>query len=135
MIIKINKNQEIISTSSGLIITADNIISFEVDCVPQHKDGKIICFNPETREFYYKDRPAIEPEVIKARQELAQKHRKAEEQKAYCLKWLADNDWKINKRMLGEWVEGDERWVQYLAERKLIREQYDAAEAVLNTKN
>lgn len=31
--------------------------------------------------------------------------------------WLDKNDWKINKRMLNEWSETDERWLNYLNER------------------
>ena len=53
-------------------------------------------------------------------------------QRAYALKWLADNDWKVNKHLLGEWADDDDRWLAYLAGREKARSDYDAAEAVLN---
>ena len=43
------------------------------------------------------------------------------------LQWFADNDWKVNKRALGEWAEDDERWIAYLKERQAHREAYDRA--------
>lgn len=135
MIIGINEKQEIIFTATGLVAketAVDNATTFEVAEMPVREKGKITCFNPETQEFYYKDRPPIDLEAIKARQAKLAERREAETQKAHCLKWLAANDWKVNKRMLGEWAEDDERWSQYLAERKTVREQYDAAIAVLN---
>lgn len=128
MIIKINNNQQVVSTLSGDFgVKVDNIISFEVESVPAAETGKLLYFNPETHEFYHKDAPVVDQEVLKARHEIAQKRRAAETTKAHCLKWLAENDWKVNKRMLGEWAEDDERWIQYLTERRLIRAEYDAA--------
>ena len=132
MIIKINNNQQVVSTLSGDFgVKVDNIISFEVESVPAEEAGKLLYFNPDTLEFYYKDAPEVDREALKARMEAAQKRRTAESTKEHCLKWLADNDWKVNKRMLGEWAEDDERWIQYLTERRLIRAEYDAAVAQL----
>ena len=133
MIIKINNNQQVVSTLSGDFgVKVDNIISFEVESVPATETGKLLYFNPEIREFYHKDAPAVDKEALKARHEIAQKRRAAEATKEHCLKWLAENDWKINKRMLGEWAENDERWIQYLADRRLIRAEYDAACEILS---
>ena len=40
-------------------------------------------------------------------------------------KWLADNDWKVNKIVIGEWTTDDERWLTYLAERTTKRARQD----------
>lgn len=45
-------------------------------------------------------------------------------------KWLNDNDWKINKIVIGEWEETDPRWVEYLAERAKKRSRHDELIAV-----
>lgn len=39
--------------------------------------------------------------------------------------WLADNDWKVNKIVVGEWSTDDERWINYLAERQVKRKRQD----------
>ena len=54
--------------------------------------------------------------------------------KKAALKWLSDNDWKVNKRTLGEWEETDERWLSYLAMREKVRADIDEADKVLNEK-
>lgn len=39
--------------------------------------------------------------------------------------WLANNDWKVNKIVVGEWSTDDERWINYLAERQVKRKRQD----------
>ena len=58
---------------------------------------------------------------------------RAEAKKAWATKWLSDNDWKVNKRTLGEWAEDDPRWLAYLEGREKARKAYDDAVAVLET--
>ncbi|HNZ77230.1 MAG TPA: hypothetical protein PLE59_01015 [Bacteroidales bacterium] len=45
--------------------------------------------------------------------------------------WFQDNDWKVNKRYLGEWTEDDPRWVQYLADREVKRARLDIINYIL----
>ena len=40
-------------------------------------------------------------------------------------KWFSDNDWIVNKIVVGEWSTDDERWLNYLAERKAKRARQD----------
>ena len=40
-------------------------------------------------------------------------------------KWFSDNDWIVNKIIVGEWTTDDERWINYLAERKAKRARQD----------
>lgn len=40
-------------------------------------------------------------------------------------KWLDDNDWKVNKIVIGEWKTDDERWLAYLEERAIKRARQD----------
>ena len=40
-------------------------------------------------------------------------------------KWFSDNDWIVNKIVVGEWTTDDERWLNYLAERKVKRARQD----------
>lgn len=130
MIIGINEKQEVIFSASGAVadtLTADNETTFAVETMPEREHGKVLCYNPETAEFYFTERPQIDEETRKARQAKAKERREKAKKKAEALKWLADNDWKVNKRMLGEWAEDDERWLAYLEERKAMRAQYDEA--------
>lgn len=40
-------------------------------------------------------------------------------------KWFVDNDWKVNKIVIGEWATTDERWLGYLKERAIKRARQD----------
>jgi hypothetical protein len=48
-----------------------------------------------------------------------------EKEKADILQWLADNDWKINKVVVGEWEVTDLRWTNYIKERQEKRKRLD----------
>ena len=96
----------------------NNKTTFEVESVPTIEKGNVLYFNPETKEFYTK------PNSIKITT--------AKIKKAWATKWLSDNDWKVNKRTLGEWAEDDPRWQAYLEGREKARKAYDDAEAILN---
>lgn len=52
-------------------------------------------------------------------------------EKKEILKWLADNDWKINKIVIGEWTVNDTRWIEYLNERFVKRQRLDEVSALL----
>lgn len=132
MIITINDKQEVIAIFDGKGLEADNLSSFEVDTLPVREAGKTLCFNPETMEFYSKDREPVDLEAVKERKAKATERKAAQEKKASTLKWLTDNDWKVNKHTLGEWADDDPRWVEYLAKREQARKDYDDANAVLN---
>ena len=97
----------------------NNKATFEVESVPTHEKGTILYFNPETKEFYTEPNRSVEITSAKIK-------------KAWAMKWLADNDWKVNKRTLGEWAEDDPRWLAYLEGREKARAAYDEAEAILN---
>jgi len=43
-------------------------------------------------------------------------------------KWLTDNDYKINKHLLGEYADDDERWTTYLQERQDKLQAYNDIE-------
>lgn len=106
---------------------ADNVKTFEVESIPQIEENSTVYFNPNTKQFRQipiKEQKEI-PENVRVRIE-------AQAKKDAALKWLADNDWKVNKRTLGEWAEDDERWLAYLEGRAKARADIDAADAVLN---
>jgi hypothetical protein len=46
-------------------------------------------------------------------------------EKKDILQWLADNDWKVNKVVVGEWTKEDQRWIDYLNERQEKRNRLD----------
>lgn len=125
MIIKIDKDNKIIACYYGEVAAkfpADNVTFFEVEAVPVRTPNTTLHFNPETKEFYTRE---IDSTIIAKRD--------AQAKKDAATKWLADNDWKVNKHTLGEWAEDDERWLEYLAGRAKARADYDAAEKVLNS--
>ena len=46
--------------------------------------------------------------------------------------WFINNDWKVNKIVIGEWETSDERWTSYLAERTIKRNRQDEIHNLLN---
>jgi hypothetical protein len=46
-------------------------------------------------------------------------------------KWFLENDYKVNKVVIGEWEATDPRWVEYLNERKTKRNRLDDLNKVL----
>lgn len=129
MIILVNKRNEAYAIGKDYeqFVTVDNERYFVVDNIPEVEGNKVLCFNPETKEFSTKERV-----IDKAKVEEYRKRTEAEKRKANALKWLADNDWKVNKRTLGEWAEDDERWLAYLEGRAKARAAIDSADAILN---
>lgn len=123
MIIKIDKTNKIIGCYHGEIaakIPADGVTFFEVEGIPKREPGKILHFNPETKEFYTVE---ISPSIIAKKD--------AQAKIVAAKKWLSDNDWMVNKRMLGEWAEDDARWLEYLAGRAKARAEIDEANIVI----
>ena len=47
-------------------------------------------------------------------------------------KWFSDNDWIVNKIVVGEWSTDDERWLNYLAERQVKRKRQDELLLIIN---
>ena len=39
--------------------------------------------------------------------------------------WFKDNDWKVNKIVIGEWEKSDSRWLDYILERTAKRARQD----------
>lgn len=46
--------------------------------------------------------------------------------------WLSDNDYKVNKYLLGEYSDTDQRWLDYKAERTIKLARYNELEALQN---
>ena len=105
----------------------DNITTFRTESKPIVERGEVLYYNADTETFYTEKH-----EVTEEQKEKAKARATAREKRANALRWLTDNDWKVNKRMLGEWAEDDERWLTYLAERAKVRAEYDEATAALN---
>jgi hypothetical protein len=68
--------------------------------------------------------------VYKGLEQIKQKQALEKEQ-ADILQWLADNDWKVNKLVVGEWTKEDQRWIDYLNERQVKRNRLDEIESML----
>lgn len=62
----------------------------------------------------------LELQLENARKELAEIHQ-----------WFIDNDWKINKIVIGEWETDDARWLEYLEERATKRARQDELNSLL----
>ena len=130
MIIWINEKQEVISVASGLVadeMTVDQKTSFRTEQIPTVVAGERLCFDPAKESFYIQKYEAKDSEALRAMRKRMLAVREANKQREEILQWFAENDWKVNKRALGEWAEDDERWVSYLAERQARREAYDRA--------
>ena len=127
MIIKIDKTNKIVAAYYGETakkFPADGVTLFEVEDMPSRKPTAALYFDPESNEVLVREMSA---EILAKRQAEGEARKK----KADALKWLSDNDWKVNKRILGEWGEADERWLEYLTGRAKARTEIDEAEAIL----
>ena len=130
MVIRINEKNEVTAIYRGEMakaMTADNERYFDVDNIPEVEGNKVLCFDPETREFSTKERVIDEAKAEEYRNRM-----EAQQKKANALKWLADNDWKVNKHVLGEWTDRDSRWLEYLAGREKARRDIDQVEYIIN---
>lgn len=131
MYIKINDKNRVVAQIADKFakgLTADNKTSFVVASVPTVERDEVLYYNPENDTFHCEKKP----EPTEEQKATAKARAEARANKAKALKWLADNDWKVNKRMLGEWAENDERWLAYLEDRAKVRAELDEAEAILN---
>lgn len=45
--------------------------------------------------------------------------------------WFTDNDWKVNKIVIGEWNNNDSRWLEYLKDREIKRARQDELNELL----
>ena len=108
----------------------DNVTSFRVqdgEIPTLAVAGEFLCFDPITRAFYIEKINLTREQKDRIRERaFASRKREA------ALKWLSDNDWKVNKHTLGEWSDDDERWLAYLSNREKVRAAIDEAEAILN---
>lgn len=132
MYIKINdKNRVIMQVKDEFTkgLTVDNKTTFKTDKEPTTEKGAVLHYHPKADTFYHE-----KVEITEEQKERAKTIAEARAKKAKALKWLADNDWKVNKRSLGEWEETDERWLAYLADRAKARADIDEAEVVLVSK-
>jgi hypothetical protein len=131
MYIKIDENKRVIMQIADKFaegLEVDNKTTFRTasGLFPM-KNDEVLYYNPETDTFHTEKVEYTEEQIAKAKA-IAE----ARAKKAKALAWLAENDWKVNKRMLGEWAEDDERWVTYIADRAKARAEIDEADAVLN---
>lgn len=105
-------------------LPVDNVTSFKVESIPEVNGDERLCFDANTRTFY-----AETITITEEQRKKAEARRLAGQKKAAALKWLTDNDWKVNKHTLGEWTDDDPRWLEYLEGREKARAEYDAAVA------
>ena len=132
MFIKINENHRVtmqIADKFSADMVPDNVTSFRVqdaEIPPLAVAGEFLCFDPNTRAFYTE-----KIELTKEQRERIRARATASRKREAALKWLSDNDWKVNKHTLGEWSDDDERWLAYLADREKVRAAIDDAEAIL----
>lgn len=73
----------------------------------------------ENDKFVIKKREVTEHELLKdeiqyARQRLLE-----------IKNWFSENDWKVNKIIVGEWKTDDMRWKRYLSVREVVRKEQD----------
>jgi hypothetical protein len=96
-------------------------ITLEVD-----KDGKQIKVKHlKTIEEFAKENGF--KVVTKKPETLIQKETKVELQNELLQikKWFLDNDYKVNKVIIGEWQDTDPRWIKYKKERSIKRARQD----------
>ncbi|MBQ9806380.1 MAG: hypothetical protein IJW49_07745 [Clostridia bacterium] len=136
MIIWIDQKGEVVSVAQGALAESaevDNVTSFRVAALEAHGKNEMLYFDPETRSFYTRECQAPDAEAGRAAAKRADAQRAAKRTQEAVLRWLSENDWKVNKHTLGEWSDEDPRWLAYLEMRKSKRAEYDEAVALLHT--
>lgn len=134
MYIKINENNRVIMQIKDKFaegLTVDNKVTFRVQGVeipPIVEQGEYLCYDSVSNAFYTEKVEITEEQIAKAKA-----ISEARAKKNAALKWLADNDWKVNKRVLGEWSEEDPRWQEYVEGRIKARADIDEADTVINS--
>lgn len=131
MVIIVNENGRVMAKIDGEyadILAVDGIRTFKVDKFPSVEKGKSIYYDARTKLLY-----AVEEAEMVYAQRRQREVSAAVNRKRAALRWLADNDWKVNKYTLGEWNAADPRWVEYLNERKKVRAEIDSADAIINS--
>ena len=68
-----------------------------------------------------------------AEQEALKQKKKYEKELAKIQAWFSQNDWKPNKIITGEWLETDERWLEYKQERAIKRARQDELNNLIGT--
>ncbi len=132
MYIKIDQKNRVllqIADKYSADMVPDNVTSFRVQDAkipPLAVAGEFICFDPTTRAFYTE-----KIELTKEQRERIRARATASRKREAALKWLSDNDWKVNKHTLGEWSDDDERWLAYLSDRAKVRAVIDDSDAIL----
>jgi hypothetical protein len=132
MYIKIDENKRVIMRIADKFaegMECDNVTTFRVahNLISVNND-EVLYYNPDTDIFRIEKIEYTEEQIAKTKA-----MNEAGAKKAKALKWLADNDWKVNKRVLGEWEEEDPRWQEYVEGRIKARADIDEADAVLST--
>ena len=111
-------------------LKVDNKFTFRTvhDLISVTND-EVLYYNPETDTFRVEKVEYTEEQIAKAKA-----MSEASTKKAKALAWLAENDWKCNKIIRGEWTADDPRWIEYLEGAAKARQEQDEANAILNQK-
>ena len=143
MTIRTNASGKVILTVSsdvkmqgGYIVHLNSEMPIDEETqTPKPKDGIVYVESiPEVNEGYelYFDGTSFyqmqNPYYAKAKERYA-----LEQELKYIQQWLFDNDWKVNKIVIGEWSTTDSRWIAYLTERDNKRRRQDEINAILST--
>ncbi|MBE6601984.1 MAG: hypothetical protein E7637_05720 [Ruminococcaceae bacterium] len=134
MIIVIDENKRIVSSLSGALsekIVPNEKNVFRVESLPTLGAREELLFDPQTKSFEIRERAVQDLQTLENWRVSKLRRRKAEQTVREVLAWFDENDWKVNKRALGEWSEDDPRWIAYLSERLEKRAAYDEANEVL----
>lgn len=134
MIVGIDKHQEVVYFSKGIPVREqEGIYTYEIAEMPSFEEGKRLFFDPESGRFYSKEYTEKEKKAMQEALATFRAKEDALKRKTEALVWLAENDWKINKHILGEWADSDGRWQEYMTVRAQMRAAIDEADKLLNT--
>lgn len=82
----------------------------------------------EKKPLFFRNFSKIIDGVFYLRKNEHTEYNRLKREKKQILDWLFDNDWKINKIVIGEWKTDDIRWINYLSERSNKRNRLDEIE-------
>ena len=103
----------------------ENVIELtlgEIQEVKEHK--KEWCYGALVKNEHYGD--YLKQKELAKQEKIKALHIKALRKELKQIQdWFTENDWKINKVVIGEWAKDDYRWLDYLQERKEKRARQD----------
>lgn len=117
--IKVNYDKET-GKVIGFNLNTPNYIEITEEERKQPLPDRYSYYAVENNKFVIKKREVEEYELLR------DENIKINNRLAQIKNWFVENDWKVNKIVIGEWKTDDTRWARYLSVRESVRKEQDS---------